>query len=129
LDLEANIIDSNNRINYDIGQHLEDFSMSVQPRYLTRTIRFHPAEADRLADRIRDSISRTAQENGLICAAAGELDFNWEGNRKDDFFSKLDPQKRAILDRIEHLRQTESYFRSITVTRQETYLNPAYGSS
>jgi len=99
---------------------------SSPPQYLYRDVQFHPPEADRLADRILEKIRHVTVEKDQVNTSANYLDSNWEGHRKEAFVSEADPQKRKMIDQLEHLRKQEQFFRTIRVTRREQYVNPEW---
>jgi hypothetical protein len=101
--------------------------MQTPPQqYLYREVLFHPPEADRLAEEIFNRIRQLTAEKEKVESSYKFLDFNWEGHRKEAFFSEVDPHKSKIVAQIEHLIKQENFFRSIKVTRREQYVNPEW---
>jgi uncharacterized protein YukE len=99
---------------------------SPPPQYLYRTVLYHPSEADRLANLIFKKINQLTTEKDKVESSAKYLDFNWEGHRKESFFSEIDPHKRKINAQLENLIKQEKFFRTIKVTRQEQDVNPEW---
>jgi hypothetical protein len=106
--------------------YLGELMATLPPQYLYRDVQFHPPEADRLADMIRDRIRLLTGEKEKVDTSANYLDFNWEGHRKERFFSEVDPSKRKFAEQLENYRKQEQFFRTIKVTRREQYTNPAW---
>lgn len=99
---------------------------SQPPQYLYRDVPYHPPEVDHLADRIHVQINQLTAEKDKMESSAKYLDFNWEGHRKESFFSEMDPHKRKVLAQLENLIEQENIFRAIKVTRREQYINPEW---
>jgi len=95
-------------------------------RWLTRIVRFHPAEADRIADRIAQEINAVSNEIGSYDTTSSRLDFSWEGLRKTLFFDRCNPRKRELMERVQRMKEHEGALRRIIVERVESYPNPAY---
>lgn len=96
------------------------------PQYLYRDVPFHPPEADHLADKMLERIHQLTMEKDKAEFSYKYLDFNWEGHRKELFFSEIDPHKSKIIAQLENLIKQEKFFRTIKVTRREQYLNPEW---
>jgi hypothetical protein len=94
------------------------------PQYLYRDVLFHPPEADRMADRIREKINQLTMEKAQVETTTRELDFTWEGNRKTAWIADAAPHKGKADESVEYLVQQENNFRNLKVTRREQYLNP-----
>ena len=103
-----------------------DIMQPPPPQYLYRDVSFHPPEADRLADKILEKIRQLTAEKDRLESSAKYLDFNWEGNRKEDYISDIDPHRRKIIEQLENMTKQEKFFRTIKVARREQYVNPEW---
>jgi hypothetical protein len=99
---------------------------SPPPQYLYRDVVFHPPEADRLADKIAEKIRQLTNGKETVLNSVNNLDFNWEGHKKEQFTTDVDPHKRKFTDHLENLIRQEKFLRALKVTRRESYPNPAW---
>jgi hypothetical protein len=54
------------------------------------------------------------------------LKSDWEGHQKEMFISAVNPPQQKTATLLEYLRRQEQIFRTLRVTRQEEYSNPAW---
>jgi uncharacterized protein YukE len=101
---------------------------SPPPKFKYREVSFHPPEADRLADKLAQVIQQVRARYEGFDSSLNFLKFNWEGSRKEHFLSEAEPHSRNIALGIEYLLSQEDYFRNITVTRMEAYINPEWAA-
>lgn len=100
--------------------------MATPPQFLYREVLFHPPEADRLAENIAAMIRQLITEQSTVNSHVNNLRSDWEGHQKEMFISDFKPHKNKSAGFIDELRRREQFFRSLKVTRQEAYTNPAW---
>jgi hypothetical protein len=100
--------------------------MAIPPQILYRAVSFHPPEADRLADKIADSIRKLTSGESKVDTSLHTMSLEWEGVQKEMFISDANPHQKKGVTSVEILRRQEIFFRNLRVTRQEAYTNPAW---
>lgn len=100
--------------------------MTIPPQFLYRDVSFHPSEADRLADKIADSIRKLTSGESKIDTSIHTMSLEWEGHHKEMFIFDANPHQKKGVTSIENLRRQETFFRNLRVTRQEAYTNPTW---
>ena len=100
--------------------------MAIPPQFLYRDVSFDPPEADRLADKIADSIQKLTSGESKVDTSVHNMSLEWEGHHKEMFISDANPHQKKGGTSIEYLKRQETFFRNLRVTRQEAYTNPAW---
>jgi hypothetical protein len=106
--------------------HLTGGKMAIPSQFLYRDVSFHPPEADRLADKIADSIRKLTSGESKVDTSVHNMSLEWEGHHKEMFISDANPHQKKGGASIEYLKRQETFFRNLRVTRQEAYTNPAW---
>jgi hypothetical protein len=100
--------------------------MNAPAKYLTRTIVFHPPEADAVADSIHAFLERLTGEYVTLQSDFKKGTSDWIGHQKEKFVMEAEPRIPKLASFVEYLRSRERYYRSMTVEKTEQYPNPAY---
>ena len=100
--------------------------MAIPPQFLYRDVSFHPPEADRLAEKIADSIRKLTSGESKVDTSVNTMSLEWEGHHKEMFISDANPHQKKGATSIEYLKRQENFFRNLRVTRREAYTNSAW---
>jgi hypothetical protein len=100
--------------------------MNAPQKYLTRTVTFHPPEADSTADSIHTFLEKLTGEYLTLQSDFKKGTSDWFGHQKDKFVMEAEPRIPKLASFVEYLRSRERYYRSMTVEKTEQYENPAW---
>jgi hypothetical protein len=101
-------------------------NMPIPKKYLTRKVRFHPPEADAIANSIHEFLDKLTSEYLTLQSDFKKGTSDWFGHRKEKFVAESEPRIPKLASFVEYLRSRERYYRSMQVEKDEQYPNPAY---